>query len=67
MIKRLFGFVNDEKENKGDYFEDAVLLLLKIKNLDSFMKRHEFLYPEIGFGLGFLEAEESAFGLFGLV
>ncbi len=66
MIKRLFGFVNYEKENKGDNFEDAILLLLKIKNLDSFMKRYKFLYPEISFCLGFLEAEESAFGLFGL-
>ncbi len=66
MIQRLFGFVNDQKENKGDYFEDAVFLLLKIENFDSFMKRYKFLYPKISFGLGFFKAEEGALRLFGL-
>jgi hypothetical protein len=64
MIQRLFGFVNDQKENKSDYFEDAVFLLLKIENFDSFMKRYKLLYPKISFGLGFLKAEEGALRLF---
>ena len=37
MIERLFGFINDEQENKYYDFEDTILLLFKIEDLDTFM------------------------------
>ena len=37
MIERLFGFVNHQQENKDYDFEDTILLLFKIEDLDTFM------------------------------